>query len=197
MIIEHAPDLVGATPRAMRPLEQHSRQRLKVAAVEKLHLTVEDRTLCELVTVDELDVYPDEAALRAWNDGPLEQCAQCAAALLTPTRPSAPADLSADHERTGHPGQGQPDQPIPGTQTLMERGERSIDDQVLVALRAPTLSGTPAVMNPKRIGHHIGLTAGTGWGPSAQAVTAALKRLAKAGLVQRAGRSRTCWTVTR
>jgi hypothetical protein len=79
----------------------------------------------------------------------------------------------------------------------MERDKRSIDDQVLAALRAPTLSGMPAVMNPKLIGHHIALTAGTGWGPSPQAVTAALKRLHKAGCVQRAGGSRTCWTVTR
>ena len=55
----------------------------------------------------------------------------------------------------------------------------------------------PAVMNPKLISHHIGLITGTGWGPSPQAVTAALKRLAEAGLVQRAGSSRTCWTVTR
>ena len=31
-----------------------------------------------LVTVDQLDLYSDEvAALRAWNIGPLEQCAQC------------------------------------------------------------------------------------------------------------------------
>jgi len=79
----------------------------------------------------------------------------------------------------------------------MQREERSIDDQVLAALRSPTLSGVPAVMNPKLISHHIGLITGTGWGPSPQAVTAALKRLAQAGLVERAGRSRTCWTVTR
>ena len=52
-------------------------------------------------------------------------------------------------------------------------------------------------MNPKRIGRHIGFITGTGWGPSPQAVTAALKRLAQAGLVQRAGGSRTSWTVTR
>jgi hypothetical protein len=52
-------------------------------------------------------------------------------------------------------------------------------------------------MNPKLISRHIGLITGTGWGPSPQAVTAALKRLAQAELVQRAGRSRTCWTVTR
>ena len=122
MITEHAPDLAGATPRPMRPLEQHSRQRLKVAAVEKLHLAVEDRALCELVTVDELDVYPDDAALRAWNDGPLEQCAQCAARLLTPTRPSTPADLSEEHERTGHRGPAQPDQPIPRDTDLDGRG---------------------------------------------------------------------------
>lgn len=79
----------------------------------------------------------------------------------------------------------------------MESDEHSIDGQVLAALRAPTLSGMPPVMNPKLISHHISLIAGTGWGPSPQAVTAALKRLAQAGLVQRAGRSRTCWTLTR
>jgi hypothetical protein len=79
----------------------------------------------------------------------------------------------------------------------MHREERSIDDQVLAALRTPTLSGMPAVMNSRRISRHIGLIAGTGWGPSPQAVTAALNRLAQAGLVQRAGRSRTRWTVTR
>lgn len=79
----------------------------------------------------------------------------------------------------------------------MERDGRSIYDQVLAALRAPTLSGMSAVMNPKLISQNIGLIAGTGWGPSPQAVTAALKRLAQAGLVQRTGRSRTCWTVTR
>ena len=79
----------------------------------------------------------------------------------------------------------------------MDRDHSGIDDQVLAALRAPTLSGMPAVMNPKLISHHIALIAGTGWGPSPQAVAAALKRLAHAGLVQRAGRSRTWWTVTR
>lgn len=46
----------------------------------------------------------------------------------------------------------------------MHREDRSIDDQVLAALRSPTLSGMPAVMNPKLISHHIGLITGTGWG---------------------------------
>ena len=80
----------------------------------------------------------------------------------------------------------------------MRRDERSIDDQVLAALRSPTLSGVPAVMEfPKLISRHIGLIAGTGWGPSPQAVAAALERLAQAGLVHRAGKAGTCWTVTR
>jgi len=39
----------------------------------------------------------------------------------------------------------------------MQREERSIDDQVLAALQSPTLSGMPAVMNPKLISRHIGL----------------------------------------
>ena len=55
----------------------------------------------------------------------------------------------------------------------------------------------PAVMNPKLISRHIGRITGTGWGLSSQAVTAALNWPAQAGLVQRAGRSRACWTVTR
>ena len=79
----------------------------------------------------------------------------------------------------------------------MPRDVHSIDDQVLAALRSATLSGMPALMNPKLISRHIGLITGTGWGPSPRAVTTALKRLAQAELVQRAGRSRTCWTVAR
>ena len=76
--------------------------------MEKLHLTVNDRTLCGLVTVDQLDVYSDEAALRAWNNGPLEQCAQCAAALLarirhrrgpTPVRQTAKPDTASTPSR--------------------------------------------------------------------------------------------------
>lgn len=73
-----------------------------------------------------------------------------------------------------------------------------LDDQVLAALRTPTSGGTRAVMNPKRISHHISATVGaTGWGPSPQAITASLRRLAAQGLVQRAGRSATCWTIPR
>jgi hypothetical protein len=79
----------------------------------------------------------------------------------------------------------------------MRRDAGGIDDQVLAALRSATLSGMHAVMNPNLISRQIGLITGTGWGPSPQAVTAALNRLARAGLAQRAGSSRTCWTVTR
>ena len=114
---EHASDLARATPRPVTPLEQDSRQRVQVAAVEKLHLTVNDRTLCGQVTVDQLDVYSDEAALRAWNDGPLQQCAQCAAALPAAIRPSARTHPRASDRRTGHvehPDPAQPDQPMPG-----------------------------------------------------------------------------------
>lgn len=77
----------------------------------------------------------------------------------------------------------------------MPRGERNIDDQILRTAQ-PTVSGVPAVMNPKPISRHIGLITGTGWGPGPQAVTAPPKRLAQAELVQRAGRSRTRWPVT-
>lgn len=115
IITEHAPDLAGATRRPVTPLEQDSRRRVQVAAVEKLHLTVNDRSLCGLVTVDQLDVYSDEAGLRAWNTGPLEQCAQCQAALLARIRPSTRTDPRASDRRAGHgehPEPGQPDQPI-------------------------------------------------------------------------------------
>ena len=78
----------------------------------------------------------------------------------------------------------------------MRHAQTELDGQVLATLRAPTLSGMPAVMNPKRISHHIGhFITGTGWGPSPQAVAAALRRLAARGLVERAGRSRTSWRV--
>ena len=66
--------------------------RLKVAAVEELHLTVDYRSLCGPLTVEPVDVYQDEAGLRAWNNGPLEQCSQCAAALIAMTRRPAQAD---------------------------------------------------------------------------------------------------------
>jgi hypothetical protein len=117
---EHARDIDGRTRRPVTPREEdrgNDRRRLQVAAVEKLHLTVDDRTLCGFVTVDELDAYQDEAGLRAWNDGPLEQCAQRQAALLAPIRPSTRADVRATDRRAGHgdhPEPAQPDQPIPG-----------------------------------------------------------------------------------
>lgn len=78
----------------------------------------------------------------------------------------------------------------------MRNDKAELDGQVLATLRAATLSGRPAVMNPKRISHHIGhFITGTGWGPSPQAVAASLRRLAARGLVERSRRSRTCWTV--
>lgn len=80
----------------------------------------------------------------------------------------------------------------------MREDQIELDGQVLATLRAPTLSGMPAVMTPKRISQYIGhFITGTGWGPTSQAVTASLRRLAARRLVERAGRSRTCWTITR
>ena len=79
----------------------------------------------------------------------------------------------------------------------MRNDQDELDGHVLAALRAPTLSALPAVMTPKRISHHIGhFITGTGWGPTPQAVTASLRRLAARGLVERADRPRT-WTMTR
>lgn len=80
----------------------------------------------------------------------------------------------------------------------MRNDKTKFDGQVLATLRAPTLSGRPVVMNPKRISHHIGhFITETGRGPSPQAVAASLCRLAAQGLVERADRSRTSWTITR
>ncbi|MGD0386294.1 MAG: hypothetical protein ABSB73_09175 [Solirubrobacteraceae bacterium] len=75
----------------------------------------------------------------------------------------------------------------------------ALDEQVLATLRALTRAGTRPVMDPKRISRHIGLATGdgSGWRPSPQAVTASLRRLGAQGLVQRAGRSATCWTIAR
>ena len=80
----------------------------------------------------------------------------------------------------------------------MRNDQAELDGHVLAALRAPTLSALPAVMTPKRISHHIGhFITGTGWGPTPQAVTASLRRLATRGLVERADRPGTSWTITR
>jgi hypothetical protein len=79
----------------------------------------------------------------------------------------------------------------------MQDDQTELDRQVLATLRAPTLSGAPPVMTPKRISHHIGhFITGTGWGPTPQAVAASLRRLAAQGLVERGGRSRSSWTIT-
>ena len=75
--------------------------------------------------------------------------------------------------------------------------QTSLDDQVLITLRSPTLNGRPAVMTPKRISHHIGhFLIGSEWGPSSQAVVAALGRLETQGLVPRGAR-RSTWVADR
>ena len=80
----------------------------------------------------------------------------------------------------------------------MRNDQDELDGHVLAALRAPTLSALPAVMTPKRISHHIGhFITGKGWGPTPQAVTASLRRLAARGLVERTDRPGTSWTITR
>ena len=80
----------------------------------------------------------------------------------------------------------------------MRNDQAEPDGHVLAALRAPTLSALPAVMTPKRISHHIGhFITGKGWGPTPQAVTASLRRLAARGLVERTDRPGTSWTITR
>jgi len=90
---------------------RNARRRVQVAAVDKLHLAVDGRALCGLVTVDELDLYSDEVALRAWNTSALEQCAQCATALVTRIRQPARTDLRATHRRTGQREHSTPAEP--------------------------------------------------------------------------------------
>jgi hypothetical protein len=86
-------DRPGQRPARLHNLRPRSiGPRLKVAALEELHLTVDYRSLCGLLTVEQVDVYQDEAGVRAWNTGPLEQCSQCAAALIAMTRRPAQAD---------------------------------------------------------------------------------------------------------
>jgi len=52
----------------------------------------------------------------------------------------------------------------------MQSNRTELDGQVLATLRAPTLSRVLAVMNAKRIGHHIGrFITGTGSAPTPQA----------------------------
>ena len=85
--------------------------------MDKLHLTVDGRSLCGLLTIDELDVYDDAVGLRAWNDGPLEQCSQCRTALVTRIRQPANGDAHQPHRRTGRserPGPAEPSQMING-----------------------------------------------------------------------------------
>jgi hypothetical protein len=79
----------------------------------------------------------------------------------------------------------------------MQDDHTELDEQVVATLRAPTLTGAPAVMTPKPISHHIGhFITGTGWGPTSQAVAASLRRLAARGVVERAGRSSCSWRIT-
>jgi hypothetical protein len=80
---------------------ESSKRRLQVSVVEKLHLTIDGRSLCGLVTIDESDVYDDAAGLRAWNDGPLEQCSQCGTALVTRIRQPAKVNDHQPHRRSG------------------------------------------------------------------------------------------------
>jgi hypothetical protein len=98
---EHLRDVDVRTQTPPDEDPRNARRPVQVAAVDKLHLTVDGRTLCGLVTVDELDLYSDEVALRAWNIGPLEQCAHCATALVTRIRRPARTDLHAADRRTG------------------------------------------------------------------------------------------------
>jgi hypothetical protein len=93
------------SPRASRRCE-NQQLRLGVVAAGRLHLAVDGRSLCGRVMADERDLYGDEAGLRAWNNGPLERCAQCATALLARSRDPAPTRTAAPWPqtaaRTGH-----------------------------------------------------------------------------------------------
>ncbi len=69
----------------MRGTRANPGVRLRVAAVDRLHLAVDGRALCGRA-IEDADVYEDDAGLPAWNDGPLERCGKCAGALLARIR---------------------------------------------------------------------------------------------------------------
>ena len=83
--------------------------------MEKLHLTVNDRTLCGLVTVDQLDVYSDEAARRAWNSGGARAMRVMRCRAPGTDSPSARTGPRASDRQAGHgehPEPAQAEQPI-------------------------------------------------------------------------------------
>ncbi len=72
---------------------RHAAPRLQVAALGRLHLAVDGRSLCGQVTIKEPDIYQNEAGLLAWNRGVLERCGKCSAALIARLRqPATPTD---------------------------------------------------------------------------------------------------------
>ncbi len=115
---KHPRDVDCATQRPVTPGEgdrRNNRRRAQIPAVQMLPLTVNGRSLRGLLPVYELDLYSDEVALRAWNAGPLEPCAQSRSTLSTRIRRAANEDARAAHHRTGrreHPAAAEPYQPI-------------------------------------------------------------------------------------
>ncbi len=69
----------------MRGTRANPGARLRVAAVDRLHLAVDARALCGRA-IEDADVYEDKDGLPTWNDGPLERCGKCASVLVARIR---------------------------------------------------------------------------------------------------------------
>jgi hypothetical protein len=80
---------------------QDVEQRLRVAAVDKLHLAIDGRSLCGRLEVADKDTYDDQAGLLAWNGGPLERCGQCSRTLVARSRQTTQALAPAPTESAG------------------------------------------------------------------------------------------------
>lgn len=55
--------------------------RLTIISLAKLHVAVDDVTLCGLRISSRLDGYSDETGLRVWNQPTASHCALCARSL--------------------------------------------------------------------------------------------------------------------
>ncbi len=78
----------GQEEEGVRGTRANPGARLRVAAVDRLHMVVDGRALCGRA-IEDADVYEDKDGLPAWNDGPLEPCAKCTSTLVARIRQAA------------------------------------------------------------------------------------------------------------
>ncbi|MGA2014973.1 MAG: hypothetical protein ABSH51_31210 [Solirubrobacteraceae bacterium] len=92
-----------------RTHHRHAAPRLQVAALGRLHLAVDGRSLCGRVAIPEPDIYEDEAGLLAGNRDVLERCGKCSAALVARIRqPATATDPRLSETRSRTPARRQP-----------------------------------------------------------------------------------------